>query len=154
MRLSSKARYAVKAMLQLALNEGHGPVTLAEMSVQQAISLSYLEQLFASLRKQGLVTGIRGVGGGYRLGRSAEEVSVADIVTAVDYKAYVTRPENTMSAYDRERSQYYEMWGDLSKQLYEFLDSITLADFVRREDVQEILERLDSSSEEDRVKAA
>lgn len=130
MKLSTKARYAVKAMLQLALNEGKGRVTLAQLTTDQNISLSYLEQLFARLRDRGMVVGVRGPGGGYRLARPAHEISVAEIVTSVDSKAYVPTQRNTLSSYDRERSQYHDMWVDLSHQLYAFLDEISLADLV------------------------
>ena len=91
MRLSTKGRYAVTAMLDLALNSGKGPVTLADISVNQGISLSYLEQLFAALRSKQLVRGVRGPGGGYYLGKPAEEVSIADIICAVDEWVEFTR---------------------------------------------------------------
>lgn len=130
MKLSSKSHYAIKAMLQLALAEGDNPVSLAAITEAQGISISYLEQLFASLRQHGLVEGIRGPGGGYQLAKPAREISVTDIVTSVDFKAYVRRPANTLSAYDTERSQYYEMWGDLSDRLYMFLHDISLSDLL------------------------
>ena len=139
MKLSSKARYAVKAMLELALSEKGEPVTLAEMTDHQGISLSYLEQLFAQLRRAGLVAGMRGPGGGYRLARSAADISIAEIVAAVDCKAFTRRPPNMLSRLDRERSQYFEMWGDLSDQFRRFLSGISLAELVEREDVQAVL---------------
>lgn len=130
MKLSSKSHYAIKAMLQLALAEGENPVSLAAITEAQGISISYLEQLFASLRQHGLVEGIRGPGGGYQLAKPARDISVTDVVTSVDFKAYVRRPTNTLSSYDTERSQYYEMWGDLSDRLYMFLKDISLADVL------------------------
>ena len=91
MRLSTKGRYAVTAMMDIALHEKQGPVTLAEISQCQGISLSYLEQLFSKLRKHGLVTGVRGPGGGYRLAKTADKISIADIIQSVDEKLDMTK---------------------------------------------------------------
>lgn len=132
MRLSTKGRYAVTAMLDLALNGTDGPVTLADISENQGISLSYLEQLFAALRGRSLVRGVRGPGGGYYLGREADEISIADIICAVDEWVEFTRcnPQNTSA--DLHRGMTHSLWDDLSQQIYMFLTEITLADLVER----------------------
>ena len=108
MRLTTKGRFAVTAMLDLALRHQQGPVTLAGIGVRQRISLSYLEQLFGKLRRQALVESVRGPGGGYRLGRPTEKISIADIILAVD------EPLDTT----------------LNEKLYDYLSSVTLKDLV------------------------
>ncbi len=132
MRLSTKGRYAVTAILDLALNGTEGPVTLANISENQGISLSYLEQLFASLRGKGLVRGVRGPGGGYYLGRPADEISIADVICAVDEWVEFTRCNPRPSSADTQRGMTHSLWDDLSQQIYDFLTGITLADLVRR----------------------
>ena len=132
MRLSTKGRYAVTAMLDLALHGTDGPVTLADISENQGISLSYLEQLFASLRGKGLVRGVRGPGGGYYLGRAADEISIADVICAVDEWVEFTRCNPRPSSADTQRGMTRSLWDDLSQQIYSFLTDITLADLVRR----------------------
>jgi len=132
MRLSTKGRYAVTAMLDLALHGTDGPVTLADISENQGISLSYLEQLFASLRSKGLVRGVRGPGGGYYLGRAADEISIADVICAVDEWVEFTRCNPRPSSADTQRGMTHSLWDDLSQQIYTFLTEITLADLVRR----------------------
>ncbi|RMG49638.1 MAG: Fe-S cluster assembly transcriptional regulator IscR [Gammaproteobacteria bacterium] len=141
MKLSTKGRYAVTAMMDLAIYGSAGPVTLADISQCQGISLSYLEQLFAKLRKAGLVEGVRGPGGGYRLARPANQISVAQIITAVDENVDMTRCKGEGNCQDGESCLTHELWMDLSKRLYDFLDGITLADFVERPEVQEIARR-------------
>ena len=141
MKLSTKGRYAVTAMLELALHENERPVTLAEISQCQGISLSYLEQLFAKLRRRGLVEGVRGPGGGYRLARPASEITVAQIITAVDEKMDATRCGGEENCRDGERCLTHELWTELSRQIYEFLDGITLAGFLSRPSVQAVVER-------------
>ena len=132
MRLSTKGRYAVTAMLDLALNGNDGPVTLADISENQGISLSYLEQLFASLRSKGLVRGVRGPGGGYYLGRDADEISIADVICAVDEWVEFTRCKGKQNCHDGQRCLTHSLWDDLSQQIYVFLSDITLADLVER----------------------
>jgi len=139
MKLSTKGRYAVTAMMDLALHDRFGPVTLAEISQCQGISLSYLEQLFAKLRKKGLVEGVRGPGGGYRLARSAAEVTVADIVSAVDEKVDATRCSGHRNCQEGQRCLTHELWADLSKQIFTFLSGITLAQFVERPSVRDLV---------------
>lgn len=132
MRLSTKGRYAVTAMLDLALNGSDGPVTLADISENQGISLSYLEQLFASLRSKSLVRGVRGPGGGYYLGRASDEISIADIICAVDEWVEFTRCKGKQNCHDGQRCLTHSLWDDLSQQIFIFLTDITLADLVER----------------------
>lgn len=141
MKLSTKGRYAVTAMLELALHENERPVTLAEISQCQGISLSYLEQLFAKLRRRGLVEGVRGPGGGYRLARPAADITVAEIITAVDEKMDATRCGGEENCHEGERCLTHELWTELSRQIYEFLDGITLAGFLSRPSVKAVVER-------------
>lgn len=132
MRLSTKGRYAVTAMLDLALNGTDGPVTLADISENQGISLSYLEQLFAALRSKGLVRGVRGPGGGYYLGRESDEISIADIICAVDEWVEFTRCKGKENCQDGQRCLTHSLWDDLSRQIFVFLSDITLAELVER----------------------
>jgi Rrf2 family iron-sulfur cluster assembly transcriptional regulator len=132
MRLTSKGRYAVTAMLDLALHAHEGPVTLAGISERQGISLSYLEQLFTRLRKSGLVSSTRGPGGGYSLSRPAQEVAVADVVTAVDESVDATRCGGQADCQDGNRCLTHELWAELSDEIYSFLSDITLGDLVEQ----------------------
>lgn len=132
MRLSTKGRYAVTAMLDLALNSGKGPVTLADISVNQGISLSYLEQLFAALRAKQLVRGVRGPGGGYYLGKSAEEISIADIICAVDEWVEFTRCGGRENCRDGKQCLTHTLWDQLSDEIFRFLSGISLGDLVER----------------------
>lgn len=143
MRLSSKSRYAVMSMMDLALHENIGPVTLTDISESQGISLSYLEQLFSKLRRFGLVEGMRGPGGGYRLARPSNDITLAEIIGAVDEQA------KTISAPSLEETGYtepyvtHELWIDLSQRIYDFLDEMTLADFTDQPDAQKMVRRQD-----------
>ena len=132
MRLSTKSRYAVTAMLDLALNGGQGPVTLADISDKQSISLSYLEQLFAALRSKGLVRGVRGPGGGYYLGREPQEISIADVICAVDEWVEYTRSTAHRNSGDVQAVSTRALWDDLSDQIFGFLADISLAELVER----------------------
>ena len=143
MRLSTKGRYAVTAMMDLAIHERKGPVTLADISSCQDISLSYLEQLFAKLRKNGLVKGVRGPGGGYRLAKPGSDISIAEIICAVDEKVDATLCNGEENCQKGERCLTHELWMGLSQRIYEFLDGISLADFLGRPAIQEIIERQD-----------
>lgn len=136
MRLSTKGRYAVTAMLDLALNGQDGPVTLADISENQGISLSYLEQLFAALRNKKLVRGVRGPGGGYYLGRAADEISIANIICAVDEWVEFTRCRGKENCHGGKRCLTHSLWNDLSEQIYHFLEDITLADLIERGEVK------------------
>ncbi len=130
MKLTSKGRYAVTAMLDLALHAEQGPVTLAGISERQGISLSYLEQLFTRLRKQGLVASTRGPGGGYTLSRSAHDIAVADVVTAVDESVDATRCGGRGDCQGGKRCLTHDLWTELSEQIYGFLSGITLGKLV------------------------
>jgi Rrf2 family iron-sulfur cluster assembly transcriptional regulator len=127
MKLSTKGRHAVTAMMELALYQKKGPVTLADISVKQSISISYLEQLFAKLRQHNLVTGMRGPGGGYCLARDAGEITIANILNAVD--DMVRRQGSTTIG--GEVTGSLMMWQRLSDRVYEYLDAITLAEAVQ-----------------------
>jgi len=140
MRLSTKGRYAVTAMMDLAIHEPEGPVTLADISHCQSISLSYLEQLFAKLRRENLVQGVRGPGGGYRLAKPASDITIAAIVAAVDEKVDATCGGESNCAQSQE-CLTHELWCGLSHKIYAFLDSITLEGFLSRPAVQEVIRR-------------
>lgn len=144
MKLSTKGRYAVTAMMDLAIHEKFGPVTLADISQTQGISLSYLEQLFANLRRKHLVEGTRGPGGGYRLGRPASEITIAEIVTAVDERLDTTRCAGQENCQEGERCLAHDLWTELSGQIYDFLNGITLAEFVERPNIQAQAEQQDA----------
>ena len=146
MRLSTKGRYAVTAMLDLALNGTDGPVTLADISENQGISLSYLEQLFAALRSKSLVRGVRGPGGGYYLGREADEISIADIICAVDEWVEFTRCKGKGNCQDGQRCLTHSLWDDLSQQIFMFLTDISLADLVQRGEVREAARKQKSAA--------
>ncbi len=141
MRLTTKGRYAVTAMLDLALHYQDGPITLADISQRQGISLSYLEQLFSKLRKQGLVDSTRGPGGGYRLSRPAKDIAVADVITAVDEKVETTRCGGLSNCQDDQQCLTHELWTDLSQQIHQFLKGISLGQLVDREGVREVAAR-------------
>tara|TARA_Y100000766_G_C18854207_1_gene579863 strand:+ start:911 stop:1420 length:510 start_codon:yes stop_codon:yes gene_type:complete len=141
MRLTTKGRYAVTAMLDLALQEGKRLVTLQDIAMNQEISLSYLEQLFARLRRAGLVTGTRGPGGGYRLARDVDAISMASIISAVDEKADMTRCGGEANCHDGEKCLTHELWAELSDKIFEFLNNISLGELVRRPEVIAVAER-------------
>lgn len=130
MRLTTKGRYAVTAMLDLCLNYGKGPITLADISERQGISLSYLEQLFARLRKKGLVSSSRGPGGGYRLSRTATEITVMDVIAAVDEKVDSTQCQGKHNCHAEEQCVSHELWESLSDQIRSYLSGITLQQVV------------------------
>ena len=138
MRLSTKGRYGVTAMMDLAIHDNAGPVTLADISQCQGISLSYLEQLFSKLRKGGLVEGVRGPGGGYRLSRPAKDISIAEIIAAVDEKVDITNCEQKGDCQDGNKCLTHELWLELSHRLYDFLEGISLAQFVDRPGIHEL----------------
>ena len=132
MKLTTKGRFAVTAMVDLALRVPHGPVTLAAISERQHISLSYLEQLFSKLRRQSLVDSMRGPGGGYTLGRDSDAISVADIILAVDEPIDATGcagKENCMGD-DGGRCMTHDLWASLNSHMVEFLSSVTLQKLV------------------------
>ena len=135
MKLTTKGRYAVTAMLDLAINFDKGSITLSDISKRQEISLSYLEQLFSKLRRNGLVDSARGPGGGYRLSREASEICVADVITAVDEKVDVRKCEGKGNCKGKSDSPCltHDLWCDLSDQIYDFLKGIDLGQLVNKE---------------------
>jgi Rrf2 family iron-sulfur cluster assembly transcriptional regulator len=135
MKISRKARFAVSAMIRLALRGENGTKTLSDLSADQGISLSYLEQLFAQLRREGIVVGVRGPGGGYRLAKPIEQIDVGSIITAVDDQAYV--PTTANSTDEGEIRETDRMWDNLSAQLYEFLGTVSLGDVLRGNEIEQ-----------------
>ena len=133
MRLTTKGRFAVTAMLDLALNATEGPVTLAGISARQKISLSYLEQLFGKLRRRELVESVRGPGGGYHLARDASRVSVADIVRAVEEPIDSTQCGGRENCHDNQRCMTHDLWAELNSTVYGFLEGVKLSDLVARQ---------------------
>ncbi len=133
MRLTTKGRFAVTAMIDLASRETEGPVTLAGIADRQRISLSYLEQLFGKLRRHKLVSSVRGPGGGYRLARDATAITVADIVVAVDEPLDATQCGGKQNCHDEHRCSTHDLWMNLNKRMYAYLDSVTLNALVNRE---------------------
>jgi Rrf2 family iron-sulfur cluster assembly transcriptional regulator len=139
MRLTTKGRFAVTAMLDLALHEARSdteldaeikPITLAGISERQKISLSYLEQLFSRLRRQGLVSSVRGPGGGYKLAKNYAEISVAEIINAVDEEIDATQCGGQENCRDEGRCMTHDLWATLNNKILDYLDGISLADMV------------------------
>ena len=143
MKLTSKGRYAVTAILDLAFHSTSGPVTLSDISKRQDISLSYLEQLFTRLRKQKLVRSTRGPGGGYSLNRPANEIAVAEVVFAVDEIVDTTRCSGANNCHDGQQCLAHELWDDLSQQIYGFLDEISLQDLMEESSIRDVAIRQD-----------
>jgi Rrf2 family iron-sulfur cluster assembly transcriptional regulator len=141
MRLTTKGRYAVTAMLDLALHGVDHPVSLADISGRQDISLSYLEQLFAKLRRNNLVSSVRGPGGGYRLSRSGDEIFVAQIIDAVNETVDATGCGGAADCQQGEVCLTHHLWCDLSNQIHSFLSDISLSNLVERHEVQSISAR-------------
>jgi Rrf2 family iron-sulfur cluster assembly transcriptional regulator len=142
-KLTSKGRYAVTAMLDLAFHSQAGPVTLSQISMRQDISLSYLEQLFARLRKQNLVGSTRGPGGGYTLSRPADRIAISEIIAAVDETVETTRCKGAGNCQEGGRCLTHELWDDLSQQIYRFLNGITLAGLMEEQCIQDVSLRQD-----------
>ena len=132
MRLTTKGRFAVTAMIDLAQRQTNGPVTLAGISERQKISLSYLEQLFGKLRRHHIVASVRGPGGGYRLARGMNEVSVADIIAAVDEPLDATNCGGRENCQDEQRCMTHDLWTNLNKRMHEYLASVSLQDLVNQ----------------------
>ena len=138
MRLTTKGRYAVTAMLDISLNGRQGPVNLNDISRRQDISLSYLEQLFAKLRKQDLVSSVRGPGGGYLLGKTEGQIHVAEIIDAVSESLDSTKCQGKGGCQNGETCLTHHLWEDLSEQIHQFLSNITLADLVAKKEIETI----------------
>lgn len=148
MKLTTKGRYAVTAVLDLAFHEQGGPVSLADISQRQGISLSYLEQLFSRLRRNNVVASTRGPGGGYSLARPDTEISMAEIILAVDesYDATSCGGEGTCSG-DSYQCLTHDLWTELSDEIHEFLNGIMLSEMKSRKEVLEVVRRQDSQQE-------
>ncbi len=138
MRLTSKGRYAVTAMLDVALNSESGPVPLADISERQGISLSYLEQLFSRLRKNGLVSSVRGPGGGYLLGKEAGSIAVGEVISAVDESVDATRCQGKGGCQGGDKCLTHALWRDLSERLTGFLNNITLGELVNNQEILDV----------------
>ncbi len=143
MRLTTKGRYAVTAMLDLAIHHGNGPITLADIAQRQGISLSYLEQLFSRLRKRSLVSSVRGPGGGYSLARDADAINVAEVISAVDENVDTTRCHGANNCQNNQRCLTHDLWHDLSTRIYDYLNGISLQELMNRRGVQEVAGRQD-----------
>ena len=143
MRLTTKGRYAVTALLDLAIHHDAGPVPLAAIALRQDISQSYLEQLFGRLKRSGLVRSIRGPGGGYELVGDVEQINVSEILTAVGEGFDATRCGGSGDCQDGQICLTHELWSDLSMQIDLFLSRITLASLIERGDIMSIARRLE-----------
>lgn len=141
MRLTTKGRYAVTAMLDLALHAHNGPTSLSDISQRQEISLSYLEQLFARLRRAGLVNSVRGPGGGYLLSQPPDDISVSKVIDAVDESVDATRCQGLSDCQQGDTCLTHHLWCELSLQIRHFFDAMTLAQLMLRPDVIRIASR-------------
>lgn len=147
MRLTTKGRYAVTAMLDLAINCKDTPVNLNEISERQAISLSYLEQLFSKLRRENLVKSVRGPGGGYLLNGTSNEISIAKIINAVNESMDASRCEGRANCHDGKQCLTHNLWIDLSERINSFLDNITLAELIQQNEQQALQHKLQSQTQ-------
>jgi Rrf2 family iron-sulfur cluster assembly transcriptional regulator len=152
MRLTTKGRFAVTAMVDLAISGGERPVTLGDISERQKISLSYLEQLFGKLRRKALVSSVRGPGGGYRLTRPTAELSVGEIILAVDEPIDATQCGGKENCRDERKCITHDLWTDLNRHIFDYLDSVKLSDLVEKQkdavqmgSVVELVDRRDSN---------
>ncbi|MAX31884.1 MAG: Fe-S cluster assembly transcriptional regulator IscR [Halomonadaceae bacterium] len=151
MRLTTKGRYAVTAMLDLAMNGAAAPTSLADISKRQEISLSYLEQLFSRLRRAGLVKSVRGPGGGYLLAGNPVEISVARVIDAVNESVDATRCQGLSDCQQGDTCLTHHLWCDLSKEIHGFLDGISLGELVKRHEVKDIAQRQRLRADEDTI---
>lgn len=138
MRLTTRGRYAVTAMLDIALNSERGPVALADIAQRQGISLAYLEQLFVRLRRHGLVRSARGPGGGYTLDRAGAAISVADVIGAVNEHVDATRCGGQRNCHGDKRCLTHDLWEDLSNEIRGFLGGISLAHLIERQEQRDL----------------
>jgi Rrf2 family iron-sulfur cluster assembly transcriptional regulator len=144
MKLTTKGRYAVTAMLDLALHDDQMPINLADISARQVISLSYLEQLFSRLRKNGLVESARGPGGGYMLAKHASEISISAIIDAVDESVDATRCGGQLNCQADDQCLTHDLWEDLSGLIRSYLAGVTLAELTNRHSVKRVSQRQDA----------
>lgn len=145
MRLTTRGRYAVTALLDLALQPADQTITLAEIAARQSISVAYLEQLFAKLKRQGLVSSVRGANGGYRLARSAHDIAVLEIIEAVNESVDATRCDHKGNCQNGAMCLTHDLWQDLSSHIEHYLAGITLASLVERKNVQAVVLRQNAS---------
>jgi len=146
-RLTTKGRYAVTAMLDVAFHSQKRPVTLTDIATRQTISLSYLEQLFSRLRRAGIVKGVRGPGGGYKLSRKPSEINIADIIAAVDDQLDSTKCGGEANCQKNQSCLTHDLWMGLSEQIRDYLKGITLGDLLERHQVQEVARRQDQETQ-------
>ncbi len=151
MRLTTKGRYAVTAMLDLAIHSHEGPISLAGISKRQGISLSYLEQLFSKLRKQDLVSSVRGPGGGYRLSREADAIFIAEIVDAVNESIDATSCGGAGNCNHGEVCLTHHLWSQLSMQIHQFLSNISLKSLLEKHNESQEHEKLEENTPEDQI---
>ncbi len=144
MRLTTKGRYAVTAMFDLAFHSQMKPVTLTDIATRQTISLSYLEQLFSRLRRAGMVIGVRGPGGGYKLSKESNEISISDIILAVDEQVDLTNCESKATCQNEQPCLTHDLWMGLSHTVRNYLDGITLGELLAQEDVRAVAKRQDN----------
>lgn len=154
MRLTARGRYAVTAMLDLVMNHESRPVSLADISQRQQISLSYLEQLFARLRRSGLVNSVRGPGGGYLPAMPADDISVASIIDAVDESMDSTRCGGLSDCQQGDTCLTHHLWSELSDEIHTYLTGVTLGSLARREEIQQIALRQHRNMDDKRIPAA
>ena len=146
MRLTTKGRFAVTAMIDLGLNGGERPVTLSAISERQNISLSYLEQLFAKLRRHGVVESVRGPGGGYCLARDAAQISVADVIIAVDEPLDATQCGGRENCKSDHRCMTHDLWSTLNRKMLDYLASVSLAELVSKQRQREAVQQQKSAA--------
>lgn len=147
MRLTTRGRYAVTAMLDLALQSHQQPITLAEIATRQTISIAYLEQLFAKLKRCQLVASVRGANGGYRLARPADQITILQIIEAVNETVDATRCDHQANCQNGAMCLTHDLWQELSSHISDYLSRITLADLLHRETVQTVALRQSASDE-------
>jgi Rrf2 family iron-sulfur cluster assembly transcriptional regulator len=147
-RLTTKGRYAVTAMLDLAFHSDTKPVTLTDIAARQTISLSYLEQLFSRLRRANMVKGIRGPGGGYTLADTADKINIADIIAAVDEPLDATKCGGEANCQKEQACLTHDLWMGLSEQIKDYLKGITLAQLLEKHHVQSVAKRQDQEAEQ------
>lgn len=143
MKMTTKGRYAVTAMLDLALHDSAGPVNLADISRRQDISLTYLEQLFNKLKRHELVESARGPGGGYRLAHAAEQITIAKVIYSVDEPIDVTRCKGKQNCQGDLRCLTHDLWMELNMHISGFLNGLTLGDLIKRNNVKQVSDRQD-----------
>ncbi len=147
MRLTTKGRYAVTAMLDLAIHGQQKPVSLNDISGRQHISLSYLEQLFAKLRRSNLVSSVRGPGGGYRLAVDSANISIAQVVDAVNESMDATRCQGKGDCQEGDQCLTHHLWEDLSSQIHSFLNDISIQDLISRKEIRDVAKRQDQQAQ-------